>query len=311
MSEKLPESSSVPRWIMVFGALMGGIVLLFFMALVFIEIMGHSIPINARFLVVCVLAIGMAFAFAAMGGSAVASGVLPLPAGIDSPIKFALGGGIATFAVVLIMGHLLYVRYGPVDITESLKESKIQYQKALAVGEPSSREEIKQGLEGIRKAEKELSYGQVTFSPAKAPPWLTIALQEKDKEVKEIPGPDHNPRIIQYLRTVGLPESFLSDETPWNSAFVNWCFQQSGIKGTNRAMSRSWLDWGEPLEKPRLGAITVLGVSGSPTAGHVGFYIGESATQIYLLGGNQANMVNISAYSKDRVLGYRWPTGVK
>jgi uncharacterized protein (TIGR02594 family) len=304
MNENLTKSSSVPGWITVFGAIMSGIVLLFFMALVVCEIMGFSIRLQTRPLVVFILAIGMAFAFATLGGSAVASGALPLPSGIDSPIKFALGGGIATFTVILILGHFLYVRYGPVDVKHELDETKNQIPNALAKKGAPSRDDIKQ-IEEINKAQNELSYGQVMFIPANAPLWLKIALQEKNKNVAESQGPDNNPRIIEYLRTIGLPEP-ISDKTPWCTAFVTWCIKQSGIKAPpNSGLARSWLNWGEALDKPRLGAIAVFSTFG--LGGHVGFYVAENPTQVYVLGGDQVHMVNISAYSKDRLLGYRWP----
>jgi uncharacterized protein (TIGR02594 family) len=309
MKEKLSKSSSVPGWIPVFGAITGGIVLLFFMSLVIIEIMGYHIPPQARFLVVCVLAIGMAFAFAAIGGSAVASGILPLPSGLDSPIKFALGGGIATFAVVLIMGYLLYAR-GPLTYEEFLEQTKIEQQKALTRKDLSSREEkeLRAGLEQITKLEKELSYGKVTFASEKAPPWLSIA--KKEIGVTRFHGLENNLRIIEYLRTTRLPQP-LSDKIDWSSAFVNWCLRKNGIKGTNSALNRSWLEWGDKLDQPRIGAIVVLTFDSPHIHSHVGFYIGESANNILLLGGNQSNMVSVKPFSKDKVLGYRWPTGVK
>jgi hypothetical protein len=39
----------------------------------------------------------------------------------------------------------------------------------------------------------------------------------------------------------------------------------------------------------------------------VGFYVRETARYVFLLGGNQSNAVNIAAYPKTRVIGYRMP----
>ena len=39
--------------------------------------------------------------------------------------------------------------------------------------------------------------------------------------------------------------------------------------------------------------------------GHVAFYVGETATQIKVLGGNQSNSVSVANYPKSRLLGFR------
>jgi len=43
-----------------------------------------------------------------------------------------------------------------------------------------------------------------------------------DTEVDEIPGSDHNQRILEYHATTTLPSGDAGrDETPWCSSFVN------------------------------------------------------------------------------------------
>ncbi|CAN5284894.1 hypothetical protein BH24ACT7_BH24ACT7_15630 [soil metagenome] len=52
--------------------------------------------------------------------------------------------------------------------------------------------------------------------------WLAIARREMDTEVDEIPGSDHNQRILEYHATTTLPSGDAGrDETPWCSSFVN------------------------------------------------------------------------------------------
>jgi len=139
-----------------------------------------------------------------------------------------------------------------------------------------------------------------------APRWLQIAQQEETRCVREVAGSQHNPRIVEYHQTTSSRAS--TDETPWCSAFVNWCMGQAGLVGTNRANARSWLNWGQALAAPRYGCVTVLW-RGSPSGwqGHVGFYVRETSSHVYLLGGNQGNAVNVRSYPKTRLLGYRWP----
>jgi len=124
--------------------------------------------------------------------------------------------------------------------------------------------------------------------------------------VKEYPGNGENPRIVEYLRSTNLsaPES-ARDETAWCSAFVNWCVEKSGYAGTDSSWARSWLNWGTDIAKPRHGCVVVF--KREVDHGHVGFYLGETATAIRLLGGNQSNEVKVSTYKKSDLLGYRLP----
>ncbi len=136
------------------------------------------------------------------------------------------------------------------------------------------------------------------------PPWLAIALAERG--TREVRGGRDNPRIVEYLRSTNLRAPLAADdETPWCSAFVNWCVERSGFEGTDSAWARSWLSWGRTLEQPSRGCITVL--DRGPGSGHVGFFVGEKGRDVELLGGNQRDAVTIATFPRDRVLGHRLP----
>jgi len=122
---------------------------------------------------------------------------------------------------------------------------------------------------------------------------------------KEIRGQEHNPRVLEYHAQTTLKAT--TDEVPWCSAFVTWVMEKSQIPSTRSAWARSWLNWGQELEEPVMGCIVVLSRGGSPTKGHVGFYMGEKDGYLHILGGNQGNEVKISKYGKERLLSYRWP----
>jgi len=142
-------------------------------------------------------------------------------------------------------------------------------------------------------------------------PWMAIA--EKELGVNEIPGSGNNPRVLEYLQsTTNLNRIATSkDETPWCSAFVNWCLDQSGYDRTRNALARSWLTWGQPIAAPRRGCIVVF--QREKKFGHVGFYLDETETHIKVLGGNQQNPetkifeVSEKYYPKSELLGYRIP----
>ena len=135
-------------------------------------------------------------------------------------------------------------------------------------------------------------------------PWMPIALAEVG--VREFPGNGDNPRVVDYLNSTNLSApSNSNDETPWCSAFANWCVERARFEGTDSAWARSWLNWGKKITTPRRGCIVVF--KRDVNSGHVAFYIGETSTQIKVLGGNQSDAVSISNYPKSRFLGYRIP----
>jgi uncharacterized protein (TIGR02594 family) len=137
---------------------------------------------------------------------------------------------------------------------------------------------------------------------------LRIARQELG--VHELAGPENNARIQTYQRTTQLQAAACVDETPWCSAFVNWCFIEAGEVGTNRANARSWLQWGHAIGVPVLGCVVVFArdVPGEPAVhGHVGFYLRTEGSRVWVLGGNQHNRVCEADYPLVRVLSYRLP----
>lgn len=142
-----------------------------------------------------------------------------------------------------------------------------------------------------------------------APMWYRLAKREMEDGTVEVPGETvHNPRIIEYHATVsaGLDQN----EIPWCSSFINWCMEQSDIKGTDSALARSWEKWGKKLKEPQLGAVAVFWRGEKSSGlGHVGFFVKETETDVTVLGGNQGDKVTVAPYPKGRLLGYRWPKG--
>src|SRR5262249_61814093 len=99
----------------------------------------------------------------------------------------------------------------------------------------------------------------------------------------------------------------------WCAIWTNAKLEQSGIRGTRSASSQSFRN--DPnfakLDGPALGAIAVYW-RGSPDSGlgHVGFYMGETATQILTLGGNESDAVRLQFEPRARLRGYWWPKSI-
>lgn len=123
--------------------------------------------------------------------------------------------------------------------------------------------------------------------------------------VTELAGDENNQRIQQYFESqsyFGMPDS-----VSWCSAFVGFVAIQTLADTSGADLSaRSWLRVGIEVIEPRPGDVVVLWRN-DPIGwqGHVGFYVGETYDKVLILGGNQGNQVNVTAFAKNRVLGYR------
>ncbi len=136
------------------------------------------------------------------------------------------------------------------------------------------------------------------------PAWLERAWAELG--TTEGPGNQDNPRVVAYYRDAGHP-GVEHDAVAWCAAFVGAVLARSGQQSTRSLMARSYLQFGEPVENFRLGAVAVLTRGNDPALGHVGFLVGESGETVYLLGGNQSDAVTVSAFERSRLLALRWP----
>lgn len=136
------------------------------------------------------------------------------------------------------------------------------------------------------------------------PPWLNIAAGELG--ISEKKGKLHNKRILEYHQATRLKAE--EDEVSWCSAFACWCLEKAGFESPFSGVARSFLRWGQEVSVPYKGCISVFSRPGGESwQGHVGFYIAENQTEIFILSGNVGNKVTISPIKKDRLLGYREP----
>jgi uncharacterized protein (TIGR02594 family) len=100
---------------------------------------------------------------------------------------------------------------------------------------------------------------------------------------------------------------------PWCAIFANAKLEQSNVPGTRSASSQSFRTNKNfvKLARPALGAIAVY-TRGKPNSGlgHVGFYMGETKSQVLTLGGNESDAVRKQFEPKTRLVGYFWPKSV-
>jgi uncharacterized protein (TIGR02594 family) len=100
---------------------------------------------------------------------------------------------------------------------------------------------------------------------------------------------------------------------PWCAIWANAKLEQSGVTGTRSASSQSFRKDKNfvKLDGPALGALAVYWRK-SPRSGlgHVGFYMGETKTQVLTLGGNESDAVRKQFEPRARLSGYWWPKSV-
>jgi uncharacterized protein (TIGR02594 family) len=134
---------------------------------------------------------------------------------------------------------------------------------------------------------------------------LKIALTQYG--VKEVPGEGHNETILQYFDEIGH-ELVNDDETAWCSCFMNWVAMKAGAERSGKLNARSWLLVGDEISEPVPGDVVIFWRE-TPESwkGHVGIFLSfdQDGENIWVLGGNQSNMVCAKKYQRVRLLGYR------
>jgi uncharacterized protein (TIGR02594 family) len=134
-----------------------------------------------------------------------------------------------------------------------------------------------------RKTEKSRDGKKITELQQKVKEHEAIR-DQADQDMQEIENKYNNPDIVKYLKSTSLAkenrDAARSDSTPWCSSFANWCVEMSGYHGTGSAAADSWLKWGEKIEKPKYGAITITTRSSNPVKFHVGFFLGMGQKKV-------------------------------
>lgn len=148
-----------------------------------------------------------------------------------------------------------------------------------------------------------------SIDPAASPdamPWLVEA--RRLMGVKEASGKANNPTIMDWAEQLDI--AYPNDEVPWCGLFVAHCIGATLPREplpSNPLGARNWASFGDacPLAD---GAVAVFW-RGSKAGwlGHVGIVVGQTASTIELLGGNQSNQVSVVQMPKSRLLATRWP----
>jgi len=139
------------------------------------------------------------------------------------------------------------------------------------------------------------------------PEWLRWARREIG--IREIVGPRHAARVLEYWSLGKVPLGVNDDETPWCAAFVCAALESNGTRSARTARARG-SEAGKHFARcdARAGAIIVLSSDRGTASGHVGFLEGVSPGKLHILGGNQNNQVSVAPFPASRLVAMLWPT---
>ncbi|KOR29513.1 hypothetical protein TI04_08415 [Achromatium sp. WMS2] len=147
-----------------------------------------------------------------------------------------------------------------------------------------------------------LKYGKES-----APEWLQIAVAEYVRQNRS--GGKYNNRILRYVTTIEPDPTKIPDNNSirWSSHFINWAMESAKLAGADSKDPESWLNWGHAVTYPQEGTVAVFRLRQSPGLKFVGLVLTDTEHYIIGLAGDVISNVNLIAFNKADVLGYRIP----
>ena len=140
--------------------------------------------------------------------------------------------------------------------------------------------------------------------------WLERLEKYEREGFHEIPGPESNPKIIQWMQGPGRGKWVKNDGVAWCGGGLAGIMDECGLGHVippEPLRAASWLKCGVPCE-PRVGAIAVF-----PRAGgnHVTVIKRIRGHQWDCLGCNQSDAIKTSTFDGREARGTRWPLPLK
>jgi uncharacterized protein (TIGR02594 family) len=134
----------------------------------------------------------------------------------------------------------------------------------------------------------------------KSPQILTQAL--KLIGLKEVIGKINNPTIMSWAKELEIDKIYTSDEIAWCGLFIAKVCKEARLETNLTSRESLWaLNWNKFGTRQTTAMLGDVLTFKRKEGGHVGIYIGEDTKCYHVLGGNQANMVNITRIEKTRL----------
>lgn len=113
--------------------------------------------------------------------------------------------------------------------------------------------------------------------------------------------------LLEALRHVGSNAKSLGLPAKlWCADFMNMVLRKSGLKATGSRAAKSYLQYGQQIDEPRVGALAIF--TRGKRGGHVGIVRGTDGNgNPIIVSGNYSNRVAEAVYPKSRVIAYVVP----
>jgi uncharacterized protein (TIGR02594 family) len=124
--------------------------------------------------------------------------------------------------------------------------------------------------------------------------------------VHEVDGPESNPTIRRWIKQAASWLDGDDSKTAWCGCFRGALGLETatGVP-KNHFRAASWLEWGMPVKSVSEAVQGDTVILKRPGGHHVGLFASYTGTKLTLLGGNQGNSVNLSAFSTSAIVGIR------
>lgn len=129
--------------------------------------------------------------------------------------------------------------------------------------------------------------------------------------MKEVPGEGDNPEIVALAKEIGLEGFYKHDAMAWCGLFMAAIAKRAGKalpEGEPVLLLRAlhWRAFGTEVanDEAMFGDALIFTRKGG---GHVGIYVGETKYSFFVLGGNEADQVNIIRMGAERLVAVRRP----
>lgn len=144
--------------------------------------------------------------------------------------------------------------------------------------------------------------GKIAVAPRETmPPWM--AEMHRRMGMHEVRDNAALTAFLKIGRFLGNPANL-----PWCGDGVESCIAKTlplEPLPENPFFAQAWSGFGVDVGHPIVGAIGVI--RWTPTSGHVGIVAGIDGNKINLLGCNQSNSINITAFPRSKFIAFRHP----
>jgi uncharacterized protein (TIGR02594 family) len=139
------------------------------------------------------------------------------------------------------------------------------------------------------------------------PTWMQWMVRANG--IKEYPGEPNNPMIMRSVEVIAerwpdmaaYAHTYQEDATPWCGQAVAWSMTKANVRPPKDYLSsKVWRSFGFDVKTPEYGCIVCL-------ESHVALFHHQVGSTIYLMGGNQSDMVNLCPFNESEIVACRWP----